>query len=335
MTEEKRQENKVGSLREGAESDAASSAAQQEKVEEGQPVGGARGEQDAAAGCLYLVTTPIGNLEDLTARAVRVLREVDLIAAEDTRQTRKLLSHLSIHQRVVSYYREKEQERAEMLLDHLRSGRQVALVSDAGTPGLSDPGAVVVAKAVAAGIRVVPVPGVSACLAALVASGLSTTRFVFEGFLPRKPKERESRLAALAREERTIVLYEAPHRLTKTLSALAAALGPDRPVVIARELTKKYEEFWRGTLAEAVEAWTAREVRGEFTLVVAGLAPRGEERSASRDYLPFYQEILRRRAAGEKASGVIREIAQREGLPRSELYQFYLEKSPSSSPDFD
>lgn len=279
------------------------------------------------AGCLYLVTTPIGNLEDLTARAIRILKEVDLIAAEDTRQVRKLLSHFSIRQRVVSYYREKERERAEMLLAELRNGRQVALVSDAGTPGLSDPGAVLVAKAVAAGIRVVPVPGVSACLTALVASGLPTDRFVFEGFLPRKPKEREERLAKLVREERTIVLYEAPHRLTKTLDALAAALGPDRPVVIARELTKKYEEFWRGSLAEAVAVWQAREVKGEFTLVVAGAPKEAEGKGELRDYLPFYQEILRREAAGEKASAVIREIARREGLSRGALYRYYLEKT--------
>ncbi|NLY92272.1 MAG: 16S rRNA (cytidine(1402)-2'-O)-methyltransferase [Firmicutes bacterium] len=297
----------------------------------GELVSGGKEEETGATGCLYLVTTPIGNLEDLTARAVRILREVDLIAAEDTRQTRKLLSHLSIHQRVISYYREKEQARAEMLLEYLRSGRQVALVSDAGTPGLSDPGAVLVAKAVAAGIRVVPVPGVSACLAALVASGLPTARFVFEGFLPRKPKEREHRLAALAREERTIVLYEAPHRLTQTLTALMAALGRDRPIVIARELTKKYEEFWRGSLGEAVAVWNARTVKGEFTLVVAGAPPETEDKVENRDYLPFFQEILRRQAAGEKASAVIREIAQREGLSRSALYQYYLEKTSSRS----
>jgi len=278
------------------------------------------------AGCLYLVTTPIGNLEDLTARAIRILKEVDLIAAEDTRQIRKLLSYLSIHQRVVSYYREKEQERAEMLLAVLRSGRQVALVCDAGTPGLSDPGTVLVAKAVAAGIRVVPVPGVSACLAALVASGLPTDRFVFEGFLPRKPKEREGRLAELAREERTIVLYEAPHRLTKTLAALAAALGPERTVVIARELTKRYEEFWRGSLGEALAVWKAREVKGEFTLVVAGVPKEAEEKRDCRDWSPFYQEILRREDAGEKASAVIREIARREGLSRGALYRYYLAK---------
>jgi len=248
---------------------------------------------------------------------------VDLIAAEDTRHTRKLLAYLGIQQRIISYYREKEQERAEMLLKHLHNGENIAVVSDAGTPGLSDPGTVLVAEAVAAGIRVVPVPGVSACLAALVASGLPTHRFVFEGFLPRKPKEKKARLNALADEERTIVLYEAPHRLTETLRLLAQELGPERPVVIARELTKKFEEFWRGALAEAVRVWSAREVRGEFTLVLAGRSPEAKEEPEAADYERFCQEVRARCEAGEKASAVIRDIAQRESLSRSALYQYY------------
>ena len=279
--------------------------------------------EPAATGTLYLVTTPIGNLEDLTPRAARILEEVDLIAAEDTRHTRKLLAYLGIQQRIISYYREKEQERAEMLLKHLHNGENIAVVSDAGTPGLSDPGTVLVAEAVAAGIRVVPVPGVSACLAALVASGLPTHRFVFEGFLPRKPKEKKERLVALADEERTIVLYEAPHRLTETLRLLAQELGPERPVVIARELTKKFEEFWRGALAEAVRVWSAREVRGEFTLVLAGRSPEAKEEPEAADYERFCQEVRARCEAGEKASAVIRDIAQRESLSRSALYQYY------------
>ncbi len=277
-------------------------------------------------GVLYLVTTPIGNLEDITARAVRVLKEVDLIAAEDTRQTRKLLSYLSIHQRVISYYREQEEKKAELLLEYLRAGQQIAVVSDAGTPGLSDPGSLLVSQAAAAGFQVVPVPGVSACLAALVASGLPTDRFVFEGFLPRKPKERKARYTALAGEERTIVLYEAPHRLKETLRGLAEQLGADRPVVVARELTKKFEEFWRGSLGEAVRVWSEREVKGEFTLVLAGCPVEKEERTEA-DYASFYQEIRQRSVAGEKASAVIREVARREGLSRGELYQYYLKNS--------
>ena len=185
-----------------------------------------------------------------------------------------------------------------MLLKHLHNGENIAVVSDAGTPGLSDPGTVLVAEAVAAGIRVVPVPGVSACLAALVASGLPTHRFVFEGFLPRKPKEKKARLNALADEERTIVLYEAPHRLTETLRLLAQELGPERPVVIARELTKKFEEFWRGALAEAVRVWSAREVRGEFTLVLAGRSPEAG-RAEAADYERFCQEVRARCGLGE------------------------------------
>ncbi|NLC52773.1 MAG: 16S rRNA (cytidine(1402)-2'-O)-methyltransferase [Firmicutes bacterium] len=279
--------------------------------------------EPGATGTLYLVTTPIGNLEDLTPRAARILKEVDLIAAEDTRQTRKLLAHLGIQQRLISYYREREQERAELLLEFLADGENIAVVSDAGTPGLSDPGAVLVAKAVAVGIQVVPIPGVSACLAALVASGLPTHRFVFEGFLPRKPKEKKERLVALADEERTIVLYEAPHRLTETLGLLAEQLGPERPVVIARELTKKFEEFWRGSLAEAVRVWSARDVRGEFTLVLAGRPPAVREEADAAAYDRFCQEVRQRCATGEKASAVIREIAQRENISRSSLYQYY------------
>ncbi|NLW59836.1 MAG: 16S rRNA (cytidine(1402)-2'-O)-methyltransferase [Firmicutes bacterium] len=277
----------------------------------------------AATGILYMVSTPIGNLEDLTPRAARILKEVDLIAAEDTRLTRKLLAYLGIQQRIISYYREKEQERAELLLDFLKNGAKIAVVSDAGTPGLSDPGGVLVAKAVAAGIQVVPVPGVSACLAALVASGLPTDRFVFEGFLPRKTKEKKARLAALAEEERTIVLYEAPHRLVETLELLVAQLGPDRPVVIARELTKRFEEFWRGSLADAVRVWAERDVRGEFTLVLAGRPAEAKAEPTAADYEHFYREIQERCRAGEKASAVIRAIARRESLSRSALYQYY------------
>lgn len=283
-----------------------------------------KAENPGTPGNLFLVATPLGNLDDLTTRAVRVLGEVDLIAAEDTRHTRKLLSHLSIHQRMISYYREKEQEQADRIIGFLKEGKNIALVSDAGTPGLSDPGAVLVQKAVEEGIRVIPIPGAAACILALVASGLPTDRFVFEGFLPRKNKEKKGRLASLAREERTIVLYEAPHRINKTLSELQAYLGADRLVVVGRELTKIYEEFWRGTLEEAVLSWGSREIRGEFTLVIEG--KRGAVEDEVSDYSSFYREIITRKERGEKPSAVIREIAESEGLSRSELYQYYLNK---------
>lgn len=282
-------------------------------------------ENPGMSGNLFLVATPLGNLGDLTRRAAQVLEEVDLIAAEDTRQTKKLLSHLSLRKQLLSNYRENEREQAEKIIGLLKEGKNIALVSDAGTPGLSDPGAFLVQKAVEEGIRVIPIPGAAACIIALVASGLPTDRFVFEGFLPRKNKERKERLAALVQEERTIILYEAPHRLDQTLSDLCSVLGADRRVVVARELTKIHEEFWRGTLAEAVRTWGEREKKGEFTLVLEGKRTVVEEELT--DYSPFYREIVARKARGEKPSAVIREIAKREGVARSELYQFYLEKA--------
>jgi 16S rRNA (cytidine1402-2'-O)-methyltransferase len=283
-------------------------------------------ENPGTPGSLFLVATPVGNLGDLTERAIQVLNRVDMIAAEDTRHTRKLLSYLSIHKRIISYYREKEKEQAEKILSLLEKGKNIALVSDAGTPGLSDPGAVIVQSAVKKGIRVVPIPGASACLLALVASGLPTDRFVFEGFLPRKKKEKRMRLECLAREERTMVVYEAPHRLIETLSDLKTYLGEDRRLVIAREMTKVYEEFWRGTLEEAVSEWEVRKSKGEFTLVLEG---KSQELIVNqvKDYQPFYQEVIKRKGEGEKSSSIIREVAEREGLSRSGLYQYYLNKT--------
>ncbi len=284
-------------------------------------------------GTLFLVATPIGNLGDLTERAIQILNKVDLIAAEDTRHTRKLLTYLSIRKPIISYYREKERVQAEKLLLYLDEGRDIALVSDAGTPGLSDPGTLLVQKVVEKGINVVPVPGAAACLLALIASGLPTDRFIFEGFLPRKKKLRLSRLELLVNEERTIILYEAPHRLLETLKELQIYLGASRRIVVARELTKLYEEFWRGTLEEAVRIWEEREIKGEFTLVIDGtkqvlLEPKDEK----EEYCFFYQEIRKRVEKGEKPSALIREIAKREGISRGGLYQYYLEEIKKGRP---
>lgn len=225
-----------------------------------------------AAGALYIVSTPIGNLEDITRRAVQILAGVDSIAAEDTRTTRILLDHLGIAKPLISYYSRNELRRLPELMERLRRGGSVALVTDAGTPGISDPAYVIVREALANGLRVIPVPGASALLAALVASGLPMDRFVFEGFLPTK-KGRRKRMEQLRSECRTIVLYEAPHRLLKTLRELHQELGARR-VAVARELTKKFEEIQRGQLSEVLSRLEERDPRGEYVIVLEGAKKR-------------------------------------------------------------
>lgn len=220
------------------------------------------------AGVLYIVATPIGNLEDMTLRAIRTLGDVDIVAAEDTRTTRVLLDHFNIHKPLVSYYSYNEVRRTPELIAELKRGRSVALVSDAGMPGISDPASRVIRAALGEGIRVVPIPGASALLPALVVSGLAMDRFVFEGFLPLK-KGRRTKLEQLRAEPRTIILYESPHRLLRTLNDLHAALG-DRAISVSRELTKKFEETVRGTVSSALQHFTAHPVRGEFVIVIEG-----------------------------------------------------------------
>jgi len=228
----------------------------------------------AAGGRLVMVSTPIGNLGDLSPRAVEALRGADLVCCEDTRRTRGLLTHAGITgQRLVSLHDRNEAARLPEVLAHLAAGKTVAVVSDAGTPTVSDPGARLVAAAVAAGTQVTAVPGPSAALMALVVSGLPTDRFCFEGFLARRGIDRRRRLESLVTEERTMLIHEAPGRLAATLVDLVEAFGPDRAVVVARELTKLHEEVWRGTLAQAAEEFAVREVRGEVVLVLAGAGP--------------------------------------------------------------
>jgi 16S rRNA (cytidine1402-2'-O)-methyltransferase len=223
-------------------------------------------------GVLYIVSTPIGNLEDITHRAATILAGVDLIAAEDTRTTRILLNHLGIDKPLVSYFLHNEVRRVPELVDRLRQGNAVALVTDAGTPGISDPAYALIRAALQHEIRVIPVPGASALLAALVASGLPTERFVFEGFLPHK-KGRKSRIGELKEEPRTVVLYESPHRIERTLLELAEELG-ERKAVLARELTKKFEEIRRGTLSELLRGVQENPPKGEIVLVVDGYERR-------------------------------------------------------------
>lgn len=220
-------------------------------------------------GILYLVPTPVGNFEDITMRALRILREADLILAEDTRTSGNLLRHFDIKNAMLSYHKFNEHQTVESVVNRLRGGETVAVVSDAGTPGISDPGFLVAREAIRAGIEVVTLPGATAMVPALVSSGLPCDRFCFEGFLPQK-KGRQSRLKALAAEPRTMVFYESPHRVVKALAQMIEVFGAERPVSVCREISKIHEESVRGTLAEALEHFQTNEPRGEFVIVVGG-----------------------------------------------------------------
>jgi len=227
-------------------------------------------------GVIYIVSTPIGNLEDITLRALKILRDVDLIAAEDTRRTRKLLSRFDIHTPLVSYFEHNELKRLDKLLSHLKRGKDIALVSDAGTPGISDPGYRLIQKAIEREIPVIPIPGPSAAIAALSIAGLPTDSFAFVGFLPKKGGKRRKLLDKLADSIWTSILYESPHRLMETLEDLLVACG-DRQIVVTRELTKAFEEVIRGTISEVIDILKGRKIRGEITLVLGGQKRKGRQ----------------------------------------------------------
>ncbi|MGC8825740.1 MAG: 16S rRNA (cytidine(1402)-2'-O)-methyltransferase [Anaerolineae bacterium] len=273
-------------------------------------------------GTLYLVATPIGNLEDITLRALRVLKEVPLIAAEDTRTTRKLLARYGISTPLVSFHEHSPPARLAELLQALQQG-DVAVVSEAGMPGISDPGYRLVQEALAAGFPVVPIPGPSAVTTALAASGLPADRFLFLGFLPARASARRKALADTAPLPYTLVCFEAPHRLLETLEDALEILG-DRRLAIARELTKVHEEFWRGTLGQALEHFRAQAPRGEFTLVIAGA---GEERAAAGRWSEeqVRQELGRLLAEGISLKEAARHVAGQAGWSRREVYQLGLE----------
>lgn len=271
-------------------------------------------------GILYLCATPIGNLEDITLRVLRALREADLVAAEDTRRTRRLLSHYDIHTPMISYHDHNRRRQGDYLLERLAGGERVALVSDAGTPGISDPGEELVREAVDRGIPVVPLPGPSALLTALVVSGLHAERFVFEGFLPAKGSLRARRLAELAGETRTIVLYEAPHRLLKTMADLAAGLG-DRRACAARELTKLHEELLRDTLAGLIKHFTIQPPRGEFVLVIEGAADETGAQAEKWAGMPPEDHVRLLMQDGMAKNEAIKKVARLRNLPRQEIYK--------------
>ena len=266
-------------------------------------------------GTLYVIATPIGNLEDITFRAVRILGEVDQIACEDTRHARKLLDRYSISKPLVSYHEHNEAARTEELLKALQAGKNIALISDAGTPLISDPGYRLVNRAREQGIPVTPVPGPSAALAALSASGLPTDSFLFHGFLPPKAGQRRKTLEACRQVQNTIVFYEAPHRILETLRDLDAILGA-RPTVLARELTKIHEEFLRGTPAELIQALASRPaLKGEVTLII------GKGETAAEPDVPLEQEVAQLVASGVPRMEALKAVARRRGLSKRDVYK--------------
>jgi 16S rRNA (cytidine1402-2'-O)-methyltransferase len=266
-------------------------------------------------GRLYVVSTPIGNLEDITYRAVRILKEVDWIACEDTRTTRRLLDHYGIATRVISYHEHNEAERAAELIERITQGENGALVSDAGTPLLSDPGYRIVHAAAEAGVRVEPLPGPSALLAALVVSGLPTDQFHFGGFLPPRQGQRKRLLESLADEEATLIFYEAPHRIMEALEDIAAVMG-NREVVAARELTKMYEEVLRGTAAEVGATLAARDsIRGEFVILI------GKALTPATNDVPIEETIAVLMAAGVERMDAMKTVARERGLSKREIYK--------------
>ena len=270
---------------------------------------------------LYLVATPIGNLEDITLRALRVLRGVDLIACEDTRQTRKLLDHYGIPTRTVSYHEHNEMTKAAELVMDLEKGAKIALVTDAGMPGISDPGFRLITLAIRHDVPVIPIPGASAFLAALVASGLPTDSFRFSGFLPAKRGERRTLLEGIRSSPRTQVFYEAPHRLLDSIEDIVAVLGPDRHVVIAREVTKIHEEFLRGPAADVLETLKSRgDVKGEITLLIA--KAEGHAQSVAPERVSVRKrvdQIMSEEKIDEKAA--LKRLAKEMGVSKSEAYR--------------
>ena len=280
--------------------------------------------RDMPRATLYLVATPIGNLEDITFRAVRVLKEADLIACEDTRQTRKLLDHYGIRRPTISYHEHNEAARTPELIARLRAGASIALVSDAGVPLVSDPGYRIVQAAIAEGIAVDPIPGPSASLTALSASGLPANAFHFAGFLPPKPLQRKKALEELRQEQATLIFYEAPHRIRETLEAIEQTLG-SRPAVVARELTKLHQEFLRGTPREIANALAARaSIKGEMTILVGpGAAPIEDE-------TPVEDAVARCIAEGMSRMDAIKTVARSRGVSKRELYRRIAHVDPLS-----
>lgn len=273
-------------------------------------------------GKLYLVATPIGNLEDITLRAINVLKEVDIIAAEDTRHTLKLLNHLEIKKKMISYYKETEKIKSEILINELLQGKNIALVSDAGTPAISDPGEEIVREAIKNNLQIIPIPGACAFVNALICSGFSTREFEFVGFLSKNNKEKKEKLSELKNESRTLIFYESPHKLKNTLEIMIEILG-DREIVLAKEITKIHEEFIRGTISEILSKLDT--VKGEFVIVVQGAEKIDEEKEflnnlTLKEHYKYYEN------KNFEKKDIIKMIAKDRGKNKNEIYQYFIQK---------
>lgn len=273
------------------------------------------------AGNLYLVATPIGNLEDITLRALRILKEVDYIAAEDTRNTLKLLNHFEIKKPMISNHRHNEENREDVLINMLKEGKNIAVVSDAGTPGISDPGEVIVKRAIEENINVVPIPGACAAINALIASGLDTKEFVFVGFLPLNKKLRKEKLDEIKNERRTCIVYEAPHKMKESLKDLKDVLE-NRKIVLARELTKIHEEFIRGNIDEIIEK--SENLKGEMILIIEGNSEIKSENILNNLSLDEHYMVYEKQGMSKK--DIIKKIAKDRDVAKNEIYQYFMKK---------
>ena len=272
------------------------------------------------AGKLYMVATPIGNLDDITIRAIKVLNDVDIIAAEDTRHTLKLLNHLNIKKNLISYYKETEKIKSPILIEKLLEGKNIALVSDAGTPGISDPGEEIVKNAIENNIEIIPIPGASAFVNAMICSGLSTREFTFVGFLPTNNKEKKDKLEELKNENRTLIFYEAPHKIKNTLENMLEIFG-NRKIVLARELTKIHEEFIRNNISNILD--NIDEIKGEFVILVEGTEKINEEKNFlnSLSLEEHYKYYLNKNLDKKE---IIKKIAKDRGKNKNEIYQYFI-----------
>lgn len=271
-------------------------------------------------GILYIVATPIGNLEDITLRAIRVLKEVDLIAAEDTRHTLKLLNHLEISKPLISYHRHNEEVKSNVLLEKLEEGKNIALVSDAGTPGICDPGEEIIKKCIWLEIKVIPVPGACAMINSLICSGIDTKEFTFLGFLPLNKKLRKNKLDEIEKTNKTIIIYEAPHKLENTLKDLKQILDKNRKIVLAREITKIHEEFIRGNIDDIIEK--IQDVKGEFVIIIEGNSVVSEENELNKLSLEEHYKLYESQGLSKKE--IIKKIAKDRNVNKNEIYQKFV-----------
>lgn len=273
-------------------------------------------------GTLYVVATPIGNLEDITLRAIRILKEVDLIAAEDTRHTLKLLNHLEISKPLISYHRHNEEIKSDVLIEKIKEGKNIALVSDAGTPGICDPGEEIIKKCIELGINIVPIPGACAMINALICSGIDTKEFSFLGFLPLNKKSRKKKLEEIEKSNKTILIYEAPHKLETTLKDLKKIIGDNRNIVLAREITKVHEDFIRGSIDYLIEK--AQNIKGEIVLIIDGNTQIAEENELNNLSIEEHYEFYKNQGFDKKE--IIKMIAKDRNVNKNEVYKNFINK---------